>query len=349
MAFRKDKRVQIPLAMDPTVTSGRNLAIPPIGSAPAAQSNTHADSDGKFSDDFIKTEVQFLSLKKPLPKIGDLEGSVHHSDANLVAKPPPKLISVLKEASQSIQKPQDVKGNYPTKRPQPFVEMDVYTQTDVIINYRKALEPKVMTPYVAQPGQTPRLIDIERRKRAYLSHNLENVLRSELLSAMQSLGKPLPNQDFSFAKLIGRDMTDYVLALPLEAFDDTEFDPRTPNDWLDVNTVADDAENALVLASKRYSSFRGLVKEGFSSIRFAVTPLPAKAFDQLEWRTCIVVAHDVERNLWKVKWRNFTASELKANGSIADDEQLVDDYANSDVDPTEIIQGKEMWVNRYIS
>lgn len=72
-------------------------------------------------------------------------------------------------------------------------------------------EPKVMIPFKNQPGQVPRKVEVERRRRHYESIDLEGALRE-------------CGVDFS----VPPTMPSY---LPLEAFDDTEFDPRTPEEW----------------------------------------------------------------------------------------------------------------------
>jgi dynein heavy chain len=69
-----------------------------------------------------------------------------------------------------------------------------------------------MVPYKTEPGKTPRKIKIERKKRLFLEQDIAALLRNE--------GVDYSKKEFS------------EFHLPLEYFDDTSFDPRTPEEWL---------------------------------------------------------------------------------------------------------------------
>ncbi|XP_051777061.1 dynein axonemal heavy chain 1 [Erpetoichthys calabaricus] len=94
---------------------------------------------------------------------------------------------------------------------------------------QRGYEPKVQVPYIVLPGQCPRKIEIERRRRQYLSQDISLLLeeagidsnmlmprlsKAKSWSAMEK-GAPLP-----------------LPYLPLEVFDDEGFDCRSPDDWL---------------------------------------------------------------------------------------------------------------------
>lgn len=78
------------------------------------------------------------------------------------------------------------------------------------------VEPKVMTPYNAVGDKTPRKIEIARRKRLYAQQDIEVLLRQAGVD---------DNEDESSSS---------VHQLPLESFDDTEYDQRTAREWAEM-------------------------------------------------------------------------------------------------------------------
>jgi hypothetical protein len=46
----------------------------------------------------------------------------------------------------------------------------------------QGLEPKVMLPFIPRPGETPRRIEIERRKKLYSQQNLKQLIEAEGVS-----------------------------------------------------------------------------------------------------------------------------------------------------------------------
>ena len=88
----------------------------------------------------------------------------------------------------------------------------------------KAVEPKVHCPFETRPGQVPRKIEIERKKRIYNSHNIEELLSDRGLDYNDSEFSD-PNSD--------------VNLLPLDAFDNTDFECRSVAAWLALGTNAE--------------------------------------------------------------------------------------------------------------
>ncbi|KAM9856968.1 dynein axonemal heavy chain 1 [Aulostomus maculatus] len=88
--------------------------------------------------------------------------------------------------------------------------------------------PKVQMPYQTVPGQIPRKLEIERRRRKYLQFDIEQLLAEQNIHSSLLMPRRLGNSDTD-----GTDpdssMSPY---LPLEIFDSDEFDCRTPEDWL---------------------------------------------------------------------------------------------------------------------
>eukprot|EP00762_Andalucia_godoyi_P002130 ANDGO_02526.mRNA.1 Dynein-1-beta heavy chain len=86
------------------------------------------------------------------------------------------------------------------------------------IGQQRKAEPKVMIPFVSGPGQVPRKVEIERRRRLYASVDLEKVLEE------RGINYAMPPAQKSY--------------LPLEAFDNTDFDVRNPEEWVEVEQPA---------------------------------------------------------------------------------------------------------------
>ena len=91
--------------------------------------------------------------------------------------------------------------------------------------YDHAVEPKVQRPFVVAAGEVPRKIEIERRKRHFAAQNLEQLLAQAGLSVSQLLPCG-PYKSASPSPF-----------LALELFDDTEFDSRTPQDWIALGSL----------------------------------------------------------------------------------------------------------------
>ena len=75
-----------------------------------------------------------------------------------------------------------------------------------------ALEPKVMAPFRARPGEVPRRVLIERARRAYRLLDVDDLFRA------------MPDADALVSE-------PHVLSL--DVFDDRTYETRTPSEWLD--------------------------------------------------------------------------------------------------------------------
>ncbi|XP_074200861.1 dynein axonemal heavy chain 1 isoform X9 [Camelus bactrianus] len=103
------------------------------------------------------------------------------------------------------------------------------TQTDFPL---QAYEPKVQVPYLVLPGQCPRKIEIERRKRLYLSLDIEQLLASEGIDSDKLMPRhPDPHNPQTIEQ--GHDPL-FPVYLPLKVFDNEEFDCRTPSEWINM-------------------------------------------------------------------------------------------------------------------
>ena len=100
---------------------------------------------------------------------------------------------------------------------------------------RRAFDPKVQKAYVVQAEEVPRKIEVERRKRSFAAKDIASLLAARGLSEPSLLPvSPLPAQptpSTSSASAPSHSKPTFQLALQL--FDDTDFDDRNPEEWLD--------------------------------------------------------------------------------------------------------------------
>ena len=155
-----------------------------------------------------------------------------------------------------------------------------------------AIEPKVITAYKPKPGGMPRKLEIERKKRLYAAQDVETLLLARAIDYGQphvsSLGRALgvgaraaddddddgggdedEDEDEAFnrraraAAEVAEALADVAHALPLVAFDNTEYEVHSPREWLAMGAesgglparalrVADDARD---LGAARRRSF----------------------------------------------------------------------------------------------
>eukprot|EP00794_Sanderia_malayensis_P012733 gene12733-14038_t len=120
----------------------------------------------------------------------------------------------------------------------------------------KSWEPKVQLPFNTEANQVPRKIEIERQKRLFSQYSITKLLEDYGIS-MNSL---IPSGEIKLkvtpgAKHIDPDCDPF---LPLEVFDNTEYDCRTPAEWLALgneNGVQKPVPGKALLAT-------GIVKDG---------------------------------------------------------------------------------------
>lgn len=244
-ASSKGHRMKLPLQLDPMVTSERQDTIS-TAAEPAffSQEKTVVKVNGIYCQSLLK----YGSLP-PIPT--KQKQNFESTDKNTVTVFAEAEICVPKEqriADSELLRHAKVKalGKLP------------YARKQIEINYRKALEPKVMSPFEACPGKTPRLIEIERKKREYLAHDLSALIGERIRDIFKDT--TLFNMsDEEIIKILRTSKDNHSsMGLPLEIFDDYDQDPRTINDWLDVSAVPDDFESALKSSLIEYPKTRGL-------------------------------------------------------------------------------------------
>ncbi|RKO93938.1 dynein heavy chain, N-terminal region 2-domain-containing protein, partial [Blyttiomyces helicus] len=254
-------------------------------------------------------------------------------------------------------------------------------------DFAKALEPKVMLPFESRPGQTPRKIEIERRKRLFSHQSVDHLVSAEVrraraevnsvvvaestvthsdkdglgfvhapeTDAVAPTSSTLPEQSggaevalysASGARNISTDMLGDFL--PLECFDNTELDPRTVAEWLDIEAHAGLQAPISGLSSTPSSAASRRARPA-SSIRVASIPLPAKAFNGTAWRDCLVIGYDERNGTWNVRWTRRDGWEL--DREVEDEDGLESEESDEESeDGTEVEEErrkrKESWVHR---
>ncbi|KAH9586143.1 Dynein heavy chain [Trypanosoma melophagium] len=96
-----------------------------------------------------------------------------------------------------------------------------------------AFEPKVQVPFEHQRGRIPRKIEIERRRRQYESHDVQQLLDVAGLTLQQLACESA--QD-----------------LPLQVFDDTSYDCRNPAEWMEIAHRSESEEGRYLPAEGIY-------------------------------------------------------------------------------------------------
>jgi len=135
----------------------------------------------------------------------------------------------------------------------------------------RSIEPKVQVPFKTKPGETPRKIQIERKKRLYSEQNIELLLAHQGIKYSEPPVSSLAALRFSSE------------VLPLECFDNSDFEERSPETWM--SYAVDPKTNEFV-------------------------GLPAKALFLLpngsgQWRQATVVGYDSIADLYIVQWKDL--------------------------------------------
>ncbi|KAF6028266.1 DNAH1 [Bugula neritina] len=111
--------------------------------------------------------------------------------------------------------------------------------TDISDFPLQAYEPKVQLPFYTEPGQCPRKIEIERRKRHYQSQNLEALLAERGISTESLMPKDEDEEPTVILNADPENPAPFATFLDLETFDNSEYDTRTPEEWLAIGQDGD--------------------------------------------------------------------------------------------------------------
>ncbi|XP_048578532.1 dynein axonemal heavy chain 1-like isoform X2 [Nematostella vectensis] len=98
----------------------------------------------------------------------------------------------------------------------------------------QAWAPKVQLPYKAEMGQVPRKIEIERRKRIYAKQDINNLLEEFGVNTGDLMPREDYNMSVNLTGMTNGDVAPFPSFLPLHIFDDTEYDTRTSEEWINL-------------------------------------------------------------------------------------------------------------------
>ncbi|GLV39944.1 Dynein heavy chain at 36C [Carabus blaptoides fortunei] len=98
----------------------------------------------------------------------------------------------------------------------------------------QAFKPLVQIQQRCLPKELPRNVEIERRRRLYLSRDIKQCLDEMGITNMDLIPVDVSHRVYS-GKVIRLEAT--IPYLPLEIFDNEEFDSRTPKGWLHQGTI----------------------------------------------------------------------------------------------------------------
>ncbi|KAJ3337633.1 hypothetical protein HDU93_000776 [Gonapodya sp. JEL0774] len=222
----------------------------------------------------------------------------------------------------------------------------------------KCLEPKVLIPYVNRAGQTPRKVEIERRKRLYAKQDITELLQQfgvtndmmireekmmlelqlDTASTRAEDEAPQSSQPQSLRSVSGP-------FLPISLFDNVEYEPRTIMEWLHMDQIlpgqlVTDGNTAQTAVFATSTQSRKIIS--------ASMLVPVKVFNHVRWRDALVWGYDLEKDLWGVRltsvsgWESHGGkmSDASENGVLARpawaENELTDTQLGTD----------ETWVHR---
>eukprot|EP00729_Bicosta_minor_P023578 gene23578-31403_t len=141
---------------------------------------------------------------------------------------------------------------------------------------KKSHNPKVQRAFSVPKGTVPRTVEVDRYRRRFVADDVGQVLETVHGLSAEAL---LPGGEFKrgVAPLGASDSDPPFLAL--EIFDDTEFDIRTPEEWM--STGREDNEEA---------TMRGIP---------AFTLQPHAKTGRMAWVSCTVLKYAEERKVYK--------------------------------------------------
>lgn len=156
---------------------------------------------------------------------------------------------------------------------------------------RQAFQPKVQIAYVVPSGTVPRRVEMERQRRQHENTNFEDLLTAANLT----LRDLLPGGDL---RSHGKDVSNMAVLqsepyLRLEHFDDTELDPRTPQEWLSLGVDSEGIMKGVpgyTLVTQTAGGTGADVEE--AQMVCSWMPCVVTAFDEASERYTVFVAFD---------------------------------------------------------
>lgn len=100
----------------------------------------------------------------------------------------------------------------------------------------QTIKPKVQLLHSAPPGQLPREVEVERRRRLYAEQKIQDMMKAAGVELWKLLPIEVLNNYLTAEESLDIFSVNYS-KLPLEWFDDTDLDCMTPNDWINLGLL----------------------------------------------------------------------------------------------------------------
>ncbi|KAM6980842.1 dynein axonemal heavy chain 1 [Aplochiton taeniatus] len=161
---------------------------------------------------------------------------------------------------------------------------------------------KVQLPYESLPGQTPRKIEIERRRQEYLKLEINQLLLERGIDS--NLLMPRHQSDEDPGTTPNDPLPSTSCYLPLEIFDNEEYDCRTPEDWLSLGNEAGSADKKPVAAKALLPTVDKLPPED-----------PKSRSLEYRWTFVGVLSYSQRRRLYLVQKTDANGRVVAAKGN----------------------------------
>ena len=155
-----------------------------------------------------------------------------------------------------------------------------------------SLDPKVMIPFQAPFGHTPRRVAIQRKKREFAAHDIDALLRERYgISGAEALMPAA--MAAARAGNVASGVLNSVLAIDL--FDNTDYDTHRAAEWIALGTADGAEEAALPGRGLRFPDAAGDGDNNSGGAGAAA------------WEPCVVRAWDPEARQFEVEWARDNA------------------------------------------
>ncbi|XP_051667332.1 dynein axonemal heavy chain 1 [Manacus candei] len=94
----------------------------------------------------------------------------------------------------------------------------------------QSFKPKVQIPFERLPGQSPRKVEVERRRRLYLTFDIAELLSRKGIDSNELM--PRHYDPDNIPPIEETKDSVFPIYLPLKVFDNDEYDCRTPEEWI---------------------------------------------------------------------------------------------------------------------
>ncbi|KFP87663.1 Dynein heavy chain 1, axonemal, partial [Apaloderma vittatum] len=94
----------------------------------------------------------------------------------------------------------------------------------------QSFKPKVQVAFQRLPGQCPRALEIERKRRLYLSFDIAQLLAEKGIDSNQLV--PRHHDPDNMPAIAEKKDPVFPIYLPLKMFDNKDYDCRTPEEWI---------------------------------------------------------------------------------------------------------------------